>query len=447
MVQLTSIQYEEIICKFEQEIAKLKQQNKELTYKIIELEDKLNLNSSNSNLPTSREIYRIERKRRAKSDKKPGGQAGHKYNGYKFKEPDQLIEVFPKESSCKCGGSLVLDEESKSHQKIEIPLLKPYVTEYKLHHKVCTKCKRKYKAKLDNYRLLGTNLQSIIGSLGGFFNNSKRDIQEILSKIFNIDLSLGLISVTEGRISARLENKYNELKEVAQNSNHLHLDETSSNNKGKRHWCWIAANKMVTVFKLSNSRGQKVIAKFLPDYEGKVISDRYGVYNVFNKEDRQICLAHLRRDFKRLAHSKDKELSEIGIELLDTINAVFRLYKLDKSKEMERLRYLELMWKVKDRMLYYLEAVAQMNHRKQAKRVANNILKSFEMMWLFVENEQIEPTNNFAERQIKHHVKYRKNSFFTWSDRGDRFLERVKSLYASSKLQNLNPVQQLLASI
>ena len=65
------------------------------------------------------------------------------------------------------------------------------------------------------------------------------------------------------------------------------------------------------------------------------------------------------------------------------------------------------------------------------------------MIWLFVDDAEIEPTNNLAERQIKHHVKYRKNSYFTWSERGDRFLERIKSLYASSKLQKLNPLQEL----
>jgi transposase len=101
------------------------------------------------------------------------------------------------------------------------------------------------------------------------------------------------------------------------------------------------------------------------------------------------------------------------------------------------------MQKIKDRMLYYLKTVSEMNGCEQAQRVANNILKSFEMMWLFTRNDEIEPTNNFAERQIKHHVKYRKNSFFTWSDRGDRFLERIKSLYATAKLQKLNPLQAL----
>ena len=81
----------------------------------------------------------------------------------------------------------------------------------------------------------------------------------------------------------------------------------------------------------------------------------------------------------------------------------------------------------------------------QAKRVASNILKSFNMMWRFAQDDELEPTNNHAERQIKHYVKYRKNSYHTWSYRGQRFIERIKSLFATSKLQSLNPYQELLS--
>jgi transposase len=64
-------------------------------------------------------------------------------------------------------------------------------------------------------------------------------------------------------------------------------------------------------------------------------------------------------------------------------------------------------------------------------------------MWHFIDDDEIPPTNNFAERQIKHYVKYRKNSYFSWSDRGDRFQERIKSIYATAKLLNLNPFHAL----
>ena len=418
-------------------------ENKELKLKLVELEDKLNKNSTNSGLPTSRDIYRIEKKTKPRSDKSPGAQIGHKYNPYQMKIADINIDIKPDEEICTCGAPLVLEEKYSSYQKIEIPTIKPVVTEYKLHQKTCSVCNRKYKAKLDNYQLLEKNAKSIISTLGGFFNNSKRDIQSILKQIFNLDISLGLISNSEGRISSKLESNYNGLLNSIEESDYLHLDETSANNKGNRHWCWVATNKATTVFKLASSRGQKILESFLPEYEGKVISDRYAAYNIFDSSKRQICLAHLRRDFKRFAHSQNRSLAKIGSDLLYITDTIFRLYNLHKENKLDQPRYLAIMRKIKKVMLYYLQDVSNTEYI-QAQRVANNILRSFDMIWLFLDDSQIELTNNLAERQIKHFVKYRKNSFFTWSLRGDRFLERIKSFYATAKLQNTDPFNLLL---
>src|SRR5690606_4533548 len=155
---------------------------------------------------------------------------------------------------------------------------------------------------------------------------------------------------------------------------------------------------------------------------GKVITDRYAVYNVFDEEKRQVCLAHLRRDFKRFMHSKQVSLSMVGKNLMEIMDLVFATHNAYNYGKIDRLYYLRRMRKIKKRMLHYLKGISNLEECEQARRVANNILKSFDMMWLFVDDERIEPTNNLAERQIKHHVKYRKNSFFTWSNRGDRFL-------------------------
>lgn len=424
-------------------IKKLTTENKNLEIQLKKLQDKLNINSSNSGLPSSKDIYRIERKSKPSSGKKAGGQIGQKPRGYQFKTPDRIVNIRPKEKVCRCGGQLVLSNSFQAHQKIEIPVIKPLVTEYRLHTSCCCVCAKKYQTRLDDYKLLGKNAESLISALSGFFNNSKRDVQAILSQIFNVDISLGLISNSEGRVTKKLENKYNELVELAENSSYLHLDESVANNKGKLGWCWVAANKFVTVFKLNKSRGRCALEEFLPEFEGKVITDRYAVYNVYEQRNRQICLAHLRRDFKRFAHSRYESLSLLGKSLIDIIDIVFATHNGYKKEKIDRFYYLRRMRKLKKKMLHYLKRVRYTPECEQAQRVANNILKSFDMMWLFVEDERIEPTNNFAERQIKHHVKYRKNSFFTWSDRGQRFIERAKSILATAKLQNLNPILQL----
>ncbi len=425
-----------------QELRSIQESSKqriELLEKEIEiLKDKLNINSGNSGLPTSKEIYKKEKKARKKSSRKAGGQPGHKAGKYQFKTPDRIHNVDTEEKVCSCGGCLNIESYS-AHQKIEIPPVKPEIDEYRLAQKRCQKCGKKYKAKLDNYKILGSNTESIIGALGGFFNNSKRDIQQILSQIFNLDISLGLISATEKRISSKLENAHRDLLTEIEESSYLHMDETGHKNKGKRGWCWFLGNEKVNYFSLTNSRGKKVLTKLLPEYDGLVISDRYGVYNYFDSENRQVCLAHLRRDFKRFAYSSNKEIATVGKKLLDSIDKVFALHKAYKAEKIPKLYYLRNIRRIQKKMYSFLKKLRHESKLIQVQRVAKNILKSFDMMWLFVEKENIDPTNNFAERQIKHHVKYRKNSYHTWSDRGDRFIERIKSIYSTAKLQGNNP--------
>jgi transposase len=442
-LQQENAELKEINILLKVEIENLKKKIDALEVLNIKLQDKLNINSTNSNIPTSKDVYKIEKSKKPASSNKPGAQKGHNYNGYQLRVPDVIKEVLPDEDFCKCGCSLIVQDTYKTHQKIEIPEIKPIVTEYRLKNKVCNICKKKYRAKLDNYKILGKNVETIITSLTGFFNNSKREVQDILSQIFNLDISLGLISNSEGRVSDKLKNKYDELLNQAKNSSYLHIDETGHNNQGKRYWAWVVANKMVTVFKLANSRARKVIMEFIPEFTGDVITDRYAVYNAFGN-NRQICLAHLARDFKRFSHSKNKKLSEIGSKLVNMTNEIFSVYGKYKENILEKNVYIAKIEEIKNQMFGYLNEIFNIPKAEQAHRISNNILKIFDMIWLFTKNDYIELTNNFAERQIKHHVKYRKNSFFTWSNRGDRFLERIKSVYSTAKSQKLNPVNILM---
>lgn len=47
--------------------------------------------------------------------------------------------------TCECGGRIVLKEET-IHQKVELPKIKPIVTEYKLQKGHCKVCNRRVSA-------------------------------------------------------------------------------------------------------------------------------------------------------------------------------------------------------------------------------------------------------------------------------------------------------------
>ncbi|WP_265037051.1 IS66 family transposase zinc-finger binding domain-containing protein [Wolbachia endosymbiont (group A) of Anomoia purmunda] len=99
-----------------------------------------------------------------------------------------------------CGGQVILEEDT-IHQKVELPEIKPIVTEYMLQKGYCKACKKRISASLPEgvgWNLLRPNAKAIISSFTGFFINSKREVQQILSSIFNLNISLGLISKTRG---------------------------------------------------------------------------------------------------------------------------------------------------------------------------------------------------------------------------------------------------------
>ncbi len=182
----------------------------------------------------------------------------------------------------------------------------------------------------------------------------------------------------------------------------------------------------------------------MPEYDGIVVSDRYAVYNYFNRENRQICWAHLARDFERFVHSKNVEVSKIGHALKSLSNKVFVVDKAKKQNLIDNLRFYRLMRKIRKRVKHFLRKMTRVVNSTQASRMAAKMLRSEDMMWKFLRKpEVIDTTNNLAERQIRRYVIYRKNSFFTWSERGERFVERMLSIFLTSRLNGQNPFQKL----
>ena len=109
----------------EQRIKYLEQENSTLRQENERLKERLGLNSQNSSLTPSRDLYQAKRKNRQKSPRNPGGQPGHKPQGYQLKTPDEVIDVFP--HYCSCGHKLGISDHFRVEQKIEIPPINPYV--------------------------------------------------------------------------------------------------------------------------------------------------------------------------------------------------------------------------------------------------------------------------------------------------------------------------------
>jgi transposase len=425
----------------------LKTENRMLSQENAQLKERLGLNSKNSSIPPSKELYKLKKANKEKSPLKQGGQAGHKGYSRDKMVADEIIKIDLDSKHCECGGEIRI---SAPHiqQKIDLPEIKPYCTEYHLQRGRCKVCHKRKTSKLPNHitpDLFGPRVKAAISALTGFYKNSKREVESILKDIFNLQISLGSVSNSEGRVSLKCKEKYEEIEVQLSHSKLLHIDETSHYNKGKLGWCWLFGSTDASMIKLTDSRGKKIlIDSVFGKSDNIIVTDRYAAYNYFAEENRQICWSHLARDFERFAHSSRAGIKVIGEYLRHMAAEVFFLKKALLAKEIDVLRFTRRARKIRKRTWYYLKEISHQQEAAAAARVAKNIMKSENMMWKFLDDPMVIPlTNNHAEQQIRHYVTYRKNSYFTQSERGNRFLERIISVFLTWKKQNCNPVKNL----
>ena len=102
-----------------------------------------------------------------------------------------------------------------------------------------------------------------------------------------------------------------------------HLDETSWCQGGKRAWLWVAVTSWVTVFLVRMSRGGSVARDLLGEtFAGILVTDRYSAYNWYPVRWRQVCWAHLLRDFAAI-RDRGGRSEELGEALLAQAHQMF----------------------------------------------------------------------------------------------------------------------------
>lgn len=403
------------------------------------LREQLNNNSSNSSLPPSRDIKK-KKKIKTKSGRKRGGQPGHKASQRKMVSADQVDAVInckPVET-CDCGGAIKLKDKVQIHQVFEIPLAKYDVTEYRIYKGYCETCHCKHEGQLPagvSWKGFGARAQAMVSLLTSKYRLSKRLVQCWFQDVYQMPICLGSVSNVEHTVSQSLKPIHEEVFDAIQTEKVIHVDETGHKESNKSGWAWIASVPQYTYFWLNKSRGKKVAKELIGDHQGRmIVTDRYAAYNYLPSGNHQICWAHLKRDFQKIAERADKP-GRIGTALLKTYNQLFIFWKTEYKEELrlskkqkKRLRYF------KNKMLKWLVAGTHCGHDKTA-RTCDNILGLQHSLWHFFENPAIPPTNNHAERQLRPLVISKKLTFGTQSDRGSRFIERIFTVVNSCKQQ------------
>ncbi len=405
--------------------------------RIKELEGRLRENSSNSSRPPSSDLPGSPRRESEPSGRERGGQPGHKHHKRELLPPEQVskvVECMP--SRCRrCRARLAgRDAEPRRAQVIEVPPIRPHVTEYQQHELACEECGARTRGELppEAAATFGPRLKSLIAVCAGGYRLSKRVTQELLSDFLGVRLALGSVCNIEREVSEALAAPVEEAREYVRQQPMVHADETGWREAKGRAWLWTAASALVTVFQIARSRGAGVAKQMLgEDFSGFLVVDRWAAYEWV--ELRQICWSHLLRDFQGFV-DRGGIGGALGAKLLALSRTMFRLWHRVRDKTLQRSTFQRRMQPVEQRILRLLRKAALRAEARTAG-MAREMLDQADYLWTFVSNEGVEPTNNAAERAIRPAVLWRKGSFGTDTAEGSRFAERILTAVTSLKQQ------------
>jgi transposase len=360
--------------------------------------------------------------------------------------PEQLRETFEiKPSHCKgCGAVLQGDDpDPLRHQVAEIPPVRPDVDESRLHRLTCSCCGTTTRAELPAgvpTSPFGPRLRAILAMLAGSYRLGKRPIQQLACDLFGLDISLGMISKLERRAAEALEPVVAEVAAAIVAAPSAHIDETSWAEANEKAWLWVGQTDELTAFRIADNRGADVARSIVgTDPEKVVISDRFPSYDWIERH--QYCWSHLRRDFQAMIDRQD-EGSAIGADLLGLSDRLFHWWHKYRDGEMAWSTFLGYARPIRWGVRQALSRGASCSSEKTAA-TCRSLLEGEEHLWTFLRVQGVEPTNNAAERALRHAVLWRKSSGGTASERGSRFVERVLSVAATCRQQGRNVLEFL----
>jgi transposase len=427
----------------------LERQVAELRQQVQDLKARLDQNSTNSSRPPSTDPIGVKRKPpEPPSKRRRGGQEGHPRRVRALVPPERVASVTDcKPMQCRrCGHPLSgEDAEPRRHQVAELPPIEPEVHEYRLHRLCCPHCKTVTCGALPDGvpgTAFGPRLHAVLGVLAGAYRLSKRQVAQLCSDLLGLTISVGMIAKLERITADVLEHPVAELAEQVKAAEAVNIDETGWRESGRKAWLWVVVTAVGIVFRIARSRAGAVAADLLGE-EPKpiVISDRFPGYEWIGLQSRQVCWAHLRRDFQAMI-DRGGDGAEVGRQLLWQSNKLFEYWHKIRDGTIRRSTFLQTVAWLRPMVRLSLEHGSRCACTKTAA-TCGELLRLWDCLWTFTRVEGVEPTNNAAERALRHAVIWRRISGGTDSEAGSRFVERMLSVVATCRQQGRSVLEYL----
>jgi len=352
--------------------------------------------------------------------KPPGRKAGDRYGQQATRaRPEQVDETV--EVACPlycehCQGRVVL--KGKAHQyQVDLPEIRPWTTEFILHHGKCSQCDREVVGRHPRqtsqaFRVGNVQLGPGVLGFAAWLNKvgglSYGKTATLLKELAGFQVSRSALCRALLRMSKKLEPLYEELKAKIQSSPVVYPDETGWREGGYSVWLWVFTNRSETVYSIQPGRGYAEASEILgEDYSGVLVADGWAPYQKFEKATHQTCLAHLLRRCDEMLEQAKGGAARFPLAVKEILQSALGVRDQRDAGKISG----EALEKAKE------ELESQMDRRLSGqfthpgnRRLAQHLIRHQDQLFLFLERADVEATNWPSEQGIRPAVINRKTS-------------------------------------
>ncbi len=383
-----------------------------------------------------------------------GGQPGHAGQGRELVPIEQVKDVRAHKPVVCAGCGTLLEGDDPlpyRYQVTDLPPIVPVVIEHQVHTLVCPCCGQANRGELPPEvaaSQFGPHLVGLMAALMGVYRLSKRQVAALLWDCFGIDLAPSSVVNQQQAVSEALAAPTEEAWVYVLRQAVRHVDETGwpQAEGGQRGWLWVVVTPLVTLFRVALSRAGPVVKDLVgEDSAGVVGSDRFSAYGWLPVERRQLCWAHLLRDFQNLVERGGLS-AEVGQPLRTLAGELLTLWARVRDGTLAYEQFQTQLPAFQHTVRHFLAEGTRSPHPKTAE-TCRRILQVEPALWTFATQPGVEPTNNAAERALRQAVIWRRTSYGTQSEAGSRFVERILTVVETCRQQGHSPLDYLCQAI
>lgn len=375
-----------------------------------------------------------------------GRKKGKKYNvkGRSRKRQqnfDEIIDIYPEE--CCCGNDHIELYNNYEEHVIEDVEIIIKVKCYRLHYGYCSTCQKVIYAKnkdvIPNI-MIGENIRAIAGYLRYTAGVPYLKVKKIFKDLFDLNISSSSLVNFDKKFTENGQEMYEKIQSMVKTSEYIHADETGWRVDGDNYWLWCFTNKELVYYHIDKSRGSKVVKAVLGTlYTGILITDFFSAYGVIDADKKQKCIAHLLRFINEIEGNYN--LTEDEKSFCNTVKTIFKTGIESYNKYHDKEIDTKELTQDKEKITKDLTDIILMDalENKKVINLQKRIIKHNDELFVFMENPEIEPTNNTAERQLRANVIMRKIMFGNRSDAGVMAHVVIMSIIQTYLLHGYNP--------